>query len=319
MRRTLVVLAGALLMLAVSVRAQTTDDIIALAQKGVGEEVMVAAVENAKSAFQLSAADILKLKDGKVPDKVIMAMLRYKPAAPVPPPANVAPAVPAPPAKPPAPPVVIGAADGILNLENLDDRVWSYRYDPDSKTIWIATAAADGRGNLDAHGGLSIRMAAGSYKVRYNGQDAGPLVNVFNGEKSLVMISRVDTNELEALYATVFEKGERKATGKLVTLRDNAAPAGDRKGADNAPPERIVERERVVEVPSTTVIYRDPYPTTYIGYTYPYYSYGGPRYGYSGYYYPRYYYPSSFIGFGYSNFGHYHRGSSWSVGFGAGF
>ena len=155
MKQTLAVLGGALLfVLAVRAHAETVDDIIALAQKGVGEEVMAATVENSKTGFQLSAADIIKCKDSKVPDKVITAMIRHHPAAPAA--AAVAPAVPAPAAP------VIAAADGILNIENLDDKVWSYSYDPDSKTIWISSRASDGRGNLDAHGGLSIRMPAGS-------------------------------------------------------------------------------------------------------------------------------------------------------------
>jgi hypothetical protein len=248
-------------------------------------------VENSKVAFQLSAADIVKCKDNKVPDKVITAMLRHHPAV------TAAAAVPAAPAAPIAP--VIAAADGILNIENLDDKVWSYSYEPESKTIWISYRASDGRGNLDAHGGLSIRMPAGTYKVRYNGRDSGPFVTVFSGEKSLVMISRVDTPELEALYATVFERGDKKATDRIATLR--AAPSAGNKGSYNSD----ATRERIVEVPTTNYVYQSYPVPVYSSYGYPYY------YGYWGPYYygPRYYSPS-YLNFGFSRFGHR---SGWGV------
>jgi hypothetical protein len=297
-----------LLALAVSARAESVDDIVTLAQKGVGEDVILATVDNAKGTFQLSAADIIKLKDSKVPEKVITAMLRHKSAA-APAPAVVAPApaiaAPAPAVAAPAAPVTIAAAEGILNIENLDDRVWSYKYDPDSRTIWFTGPAADGRGNLESHGGLSVRMPPGTYKVRYSNQENGPVITVFAGDKSLIMLSRVDTNELEALYATVFERGERKATGKLVALR------GEKKSVENtiAPvQERVVER--VVETPPT-VIYRETPAPVYSYPAYPY-SYGYYSYPYS-YGYPRCYGPSSSFRFGYSNHGHH---SGIGVGFG---
>jgi len=283
MKQAMAVVGGALLLVMAcvvsgSARAQTVDEIIALAQKGVAEEVMMAAVENTKTGFQLSAADVVKLKDNKVPDKVITAMLRHRPGAPAPA------AVPAVPAAP-----VIAAANGILNIENLDDRTWSYSYEPESKTIWISSRAADGRGNVDPHGGLSIRMPAGTYKVRYNGRDSGPSVTVFSGDKSLIMISRVSTAELEALYATVFERGDKKASDRIATLRDSESNKGSYNGG--------ATQERIVAVPATTTyVYRSsPVPVYDLGYP----SYYGYWPYYSG---PRYHYPS--FGFGYSRFGH---------------
>ena len=299
MKQTLTTLAGLLLlMVAANVRAETLDDIITLAQKGVGEDVMLATVENSQSDFQLSVADIVKLKDGKVPDKVIAAMLRHHPQAPAPAPVAIRARqaeTPVEAARPAA------GATGTLNFENVDEKVWSYSYEPASKTIWITSQAADGRGNLDPHGGLSVKMAAGAYKVRYNGQDRGAGVTVFSGEKSLLMLSRVETAEREALYVTVFERGERKATAKLATLRD------DKQAATQTSPEKVVERERIVEVPSTTTVIQPAPVYTYdVGTPYYYNSY------YPYYYGPRYYYPSNF-GFGYSNF--HHRGG-WGVRFG---
>ncbi|MGD0092749.1 MAG: hypothetical protein ABSE73_22790, partial [Planctomycetota bacterium] len=81
MRKLLICFVPLVAVLAGRAFAQTTADIVLLAQKGVGEEVMVAFVEASSSSIQLSADDIVKLKDAKVPDKVIVALLRHRPAA----------------------------------------------------------------------------------------------------------------------------------------------------------------------------------------------------------------------------------------------
>ena len=341
MKWFLVVVASAA-MLASSAFAASADEIIALSQKGVGEDVLLAQVEASKTGYNLTAADILKLKDAKVPDKVVTAMIKHKgtgvaESRPAPVPAPVREERIAPVTAPAA------AAEGTLNIENVDDKSWAYTYEPDVKTLWITSANGD-RGRLEAHGGISLRMAAGTYKVRYNGEDRGQTVTVYAGEKSLLLLSRVQTREIEALYVSVFEKGERKSGGRLVVLRENpeprettrreapqpvAEPEAEAEAEEPVEPrvrERIVERERVVEVPSTTVIYRDPYPyyssSVYVG---PRYYYSGPRY-YSGYSYPRYHshyhghhhshYRSGYSSFGYSRYG---KRSSVSVGIGFGF
>jgi len=294
-------------------RADGVDDIIALSQKGVGEDVMIASIEQSRSGYSLSAAEIIKLKDAKVPDKVITAMLRHKPAGGIvaQPAVAVAPAAPAPAEK-----MVIAPAAGfgILNIENLDDKIWSYSFEPNAKTLWISTASADGKGNLGAHAGLSLRMPTGTLKIRYNGLDIGPAVNILADDKSLLMLSRVDTAELEALYATVFERGERKSSDRLVTLRENSAPRAKRvDAAEPAPEPRVVDRVDYV-TPQPVVTYTNP---VYYGDYYPYYGTGYypgyiyPHY-YGGYCGPRYYGGSSF-NFGYSHIGH---GSSFGIGVG---
>jgi hypothetical protein len=327
----------------------TVSDIITLAEKNLGEDVLLATVEASSKPFNLKADEIVKLKEGKVSDKVIAAMIRHRQPAPgarVAPAAPVAPAEPAPaqqPAPAPATPAkaeapVIGApAFGVLNIENLDSKVWSYRYEPDTQTIWISSSSNDGRGNLQANGGMSIRLPAGEYQVRYNGQERGQKVSVFEGAKSLLMISRVETLEVEALYVSVFERGERRASGRLVTLRENPAPREDnviRKSS--AATERVIER--VVEVPRTQVVYAQPTytystPTViYAGGYSPYYSSGycgsyyTPRYSsyncgtryYGNSYYGRSYYGNSYYGGGcYS--GGYYRGGRSGVSVGVGF
>jgi len=304
------ILAVCLMGLMGTVRAETTDDIVSMANKGVGEEIILATVGRSRTSFNLSAQDIVKLKEQKVPDKVVMAMLRHKGAAPAAVAAEQAPEVRV---APKAAPVQTAGATGILNIENLDDRTWSYRFDPATRTIWISPASADGQGNVEPKGGLNLRMPAGSFDVVYNGQTAGQPVTVFGDDASLITLSRVQTKDLEALYVTVFERGERKASGKLATLRSGGGVERRRVEAGNDEPirERIVERERVVEVPSTTYVYRDAPTVIYSGSYYPSYDY--PRYYSSGYYAPRYY-SGGYYG-GHSHHGHYRGGSSANFGY----
>jgi hypothetical protein len=81
MRNFITLLALFALTLAGSAFAQTlADDVINLAKKNAGEEVMIAFVEASHSAVKLSAADIMTLRDANVPDKVITALLRHRPA-----------------------------------------------------------------------------------------------------------------------------------------------------------------------------------------------------------------------------------------------
>jgi hypothetical protein len=304
MKYSLIAVLGlALCTISFGAAAQTTDDVIAMANKGVGEEVLIATVERSTAGFELTAAQILKLKEAKVSDKVIQTMLKHKPVAAA---ANPRPEAPVA-AQPPIDVVPANnggrevAGDGTLNIENVDDKTWAYMYEPEVKTIWI-TGSAEGKGNLQAHGGVSLRMAAGTYKVRYNGKDSGPSVTVRAGEKSLLMLSRVETDEVEALYISVFENGERKGGGRLAQLRAEAPRAESRANVEEndeaseagEPRERVVER-RVIEVPQTTVIYRDSYePAPIVVYdSYPRY------YGYS----PRSYFS---FGFGLSS-GHHHH------------
>ena len=276
--------------------AESAEEVISMAQKGIGEDVLIAAIENSKSSFNLTTADIIKMKESKVPDRVVAAMIKHRPGAKA---ADVA-------QPKAAAPRANAGADGVLNIENLDDKIWSYMYEPDAQTIWISRGTSNGRGNLEPHGGLSLRMPAGTYSVRYNGRDNGQSVTVHADDKSLLMLTRVETAQLEALYVTVFERGERKSGGRLVTLRENPAPKkssynDENESTDTETAERVIERERVVEAPSTTVVYRDTPSVIYSGYYpsyYPSYSryyggyYGGGYYGSyyrGGYCAPRYY------------------------------
>src|SRR5688500_9546938 len=125
------ILMALLLVLSAGAQAASTDEIVALSHKGVGEDVMLAAVENSQTGFNMTAADILKLKDAKVPDKVIMAMLKRTNTGET---VVAQPRVETPAAPRQDSPVrdtpQVAAGDGVLNIENLDDRAWSYTYEP---------------------------------------------------------------------------------------------------------------------------------------------------------------------------------------------
>jgi len=83
MRKLIVLAALFILALTGSAFGQTADEVILLAQKGVGEDVLMAFVEASTVPVALSVADIVKLKDANVPDKVVVAMLRRHPVASV--------------------------------------------------------------------------------------------------------------------------------------------------------------------------------------------------------------------------------------------
>jgi len=55
--------------------ADTVDDMVTLAQRGIGDEVLLAKAETG-SMPALSTQDILRLKDGRVSDRVIATMIR---------------------------------------------------------------------------------------------------------------------------------------------------------------------------------------------------------------------------------------------------
>ena len=293
--------------------AESVDDIVTLSQKNVGEDVILASIGNAKNDFNLTASDIIKLKNANVPNTVITAMLKHHAvaAAPAPAPAPLVAAPAAPPvdgpapATPPqaAPPLPLEAGEGQLDLENLDTRAWSYRFEPSLGTIWIVPAERTGR--IAPNQNLRLSIKTGVYQIRYSGQEKGAKVTVYNNRKSQVLISRVETAQLEAMYVSVFENGEKKEGGRLVVFRDSdAAPQREAQAA--VPPTDYVtpaEPPLAYSVPQTTVIYRDPV-------------YVSPPIVYApGYYYgrPYYYYPRSSV-----NFGYYHGGHT-RVGVGLGF
>ncbi len=279
--RTILFICCAIALAAFGAQAASVDDVIEMTKKGEPEAKQIAAVDATPGNINVGAADVLRLRDAKVSEKVIVALLRHvsadtKTAAAGNTPAPVelaAPPIPAekpvalPPGdgQPPAPVARNGMQSGMLTIDNLDDRAWSYMYEPAVQTIWIAPT---GNGSfINAHSSTTVSMKVGAYKVRFSGaKDDGLPMSIFGGERSAISISRVMADGSETLNASIFEHGERKASGKLASL-------------DKLPPDATAEVPLVEQPP---VYYSDS----------PYY---GPYYP-GGYYYGRPYYGGAFIG-----------------------
>lgn len=81
MRGAIVFLAPLAVVLASCALAETTDDSALLTQKGASQEVLTAFTEASKGPHQVSVATVVKLLEAKVPDDVIVDLLRHQPAA----------------------------------------------------------------------------------------------------------------------------------------------------------------------------------------------------------------------------------------------
>ena len=291
-----------------ALKAATVDDVIAMAQKGEPEDKQVALVDNTPGEITIGASDVLRLREARVPEKVIVAMLRHvpknapntqvagRPIAPQTYPAqppqgqqggvqqnpnqygntgNPTVRVPVAPRIPSAPPIQQGQPgqagqqpqlpmaapapirnpnqDGQLTIENLDDRAWSYMYEPAIQTIWIAYP---GQGSVvQAHASTTLSMHPGHYSIRFSGtQEGGYPLAINGGERSAINVSRVVAEGHEALNVSLFENGERRASGNLVAL-------------NNLPLETVTSGPTYVQGPTY-------YSAPPVYYTQPYY-YGG--------------------------------------------
>ncbi len=298
-----------------SAMALTSDGVLDMAKKGVGEEVQLAAVLKANTEFDLPTEQIIALKKAGVSDRVLAAMLRQKKDSSVQE-ASAAASIPSAPLNEPK----AGAAGGVgtankgtLNLENVDSKAWGYRFDSGTGILWIQPVDEENSSLMNPHGGVSLSVPSGSYKIQYSGEREGKAFQIKPDVKTLVLISRVETQEFEGIYVSIFEKGERRDGGRLATLRQTKSRALPQASyqytsppkVTEQPQERVVTNPRViVEQPTTTVIYRTApvYSYPYCGYPY---SYGiGHRY-----------YPYNYGGFRYH---HGHRHSGFSIGFGFG-
>src|SRR5437879_3972983 len=75
--RTILVACCVFALAGFAVQAASVDDVIAMAQKGEPEDKQIAAVDNTPGEITVGASDVLRLREAKVPEKVIVAMLRH--------------------------------------------------------------------------------------------------------------------------------------------------------------------------------------------------------------------------------------------------
>jgi len=76
MKRTVLLLGLAMLLVAAPAFAFGTKDVVKMSQNGVPDDVIITKIENSSHVFRLSADDIAALRDDGVSDDVIRAMLK---------------------------------------------------------------------------------------------------------------------------------------------------------------------------------------------------------------------------------------------------
>src|SRR5690349_18002806 len=83
-------MACSLFALAIAARAASVDDVLDMTKKGEPEDKIIAAVEATPGEINVGASDVLRLRDAKVSEKVILAVLRHTGAKTAAAPANPA-------------------------------------------------------------------------------------------------------------------------------------------------------------------------------------------------------------------------------------
>jgi len=264
-------LAAAALWLAGSAAALAleSDDVVRMTKAKVGDEVIIAQMQAAKARFALTADEIVRLKKEGVSDAVLKAMIESAKAEP----RKEAPAEAAerPAAKPEA------AEAGTLILENLDSRDYSVQVDPEHRNIFYYLASgAEGREPLPARSSQVYRLAAGVYRLTWVGGPDSHLVKVLPGKESRAALTRTSGEGFEAVYLSLFEDGDRRGGGKLMTLADRA-PVQASEPQQSPASARIVEKHYYT-APAQQSCYQPAY-TAYSPYYYdPGYRYYGTRY-----------------------------------------
>jgi hypothetical protein len=273
----------AVLAVSSAARAMDADDVVRLAKAKVGDEVILAQMKAAKARFVLTADDLVRLKKEGVSDAVLKAMVesaKPEPAgekAPAPekaPPAENAPVQPAGRHAPEAP----AGQTGTLVLENLDSRDYSVQVDAERGNLFFYKAvSAEGREPLDARSAQVYRLPAGTYRLTWVGGAESHLVKVLAGKESRVALTRTSAEGTESVYISLFEDGERRGGGKLVTLADRA-PAQVAEAQPAPANTTVIERHYYTAPPTYTYAAPACYPARgYYGSS-PYY-YGSSRVG----------------------------------------
>lgn len=220
--------------------ALETGDVIRMTKAQVGDEVIKAQIEAEKARFELSADAIIRLKEEGVSDAIIKAMIETAGRTDE---AGEEPAADAAEAGD-APEIVeepTGDGQGTLILENLDSRSYSVQVDSThGRIFYYGGVATEGREALPARSSQVWNLPAGRYDVRWVAEDENHTVLISAGRESKVTLTRTTTEGSEALYVSLFEDGQRRGGGRLVTLVDQS-PA-EAVGTAAAPPTTVIEK-----------------------------------------------------------------------------
>jgi len=245
-----------------------------MTKANVGDEVIVAQMRATKARFVLTADEIVRLKKEGVSDAVLKAMIESAKAQPVKePPADArAGEENQPPAAEPK------ATDvGLLILENLDSRDYSVQVDARNRNVFYWKASgAEGREPLPARSSQVYRLAPGNYRLTWVSGADNHLIKVLPGKESRATLTRTSAEGTEVVYLSLFEDGDRRGGGKLMTLADRA-PVQASEPQQSPASARIVEKHYYT-APAQQSCYQPAY-TAYSPYYYdPGYRYYGTRY-----------------------------------------
>jgi len=257
-KRTLLTMALAAAAIVGSARALEVEEVEKLSKAGVGEEVILEKMRADGTVYRLSTYEILKLKEAGVSDRVLRAMLATAsaPAAPAPEEPAAPPVVLMPEAVPAAP---LEHGSVTLTVENLDRRDYSVQVDELHHALYVyhGTGTA-GRVHVPASGSQVLRLAPGTWTVRWVGAAGSQALFAAPGAPARLVLTRTETAEADALYVSIFSGAERTGGGRLTTFRYAPPPPAP------APQATTIIRERVVErVPERTVIVERPATRVY--------------------------------------------------------
>ncbi len=171
----------AVLAMALSAYAQgsfTVDDVARLAQAGVSDDVIVAKIAQERASFTLSAAQIAALKEQKVSDRVIAALVGKSVAAPTPAPV---------------------AGEGNLVVKNASHKGVKVTVNERDRVVSFSTT--DG---TEAAKGATVefKVAAGDYRIAIEGSPTRHTATL----PATLLVRGADTEYIDVQTITIQDK-----------------------------------------------------------------------------------------------------------------
>ncbi|MBI5366127.1 MAG: hypothetical protein HZA54_03745 [Planctomycetes bacterium] len=233
--------------------AVTKEEIVKLAQAGVGDEVIINQISADGTVFQLSAQEILELKGAKVSERVISFMIQTRTQAP-----------------PPGAPGPGGGQPGAANqvpgvtlvLVNSDDRDYSIQIDEAGHMIFYYYGNFTDRLSLGRGETRSIGLPPGEWVVRWVGEREAYRFRAGPANTAKLVVSGVDFADYRATNLTITVGDREVASGPLKKYVDRGAP---RPAAQAAAPQALpgYGESQIPSGPApdaTTVVYVPPQP-----------------------------------------------------------
>lgn len=198
--KTMIATVVAVLALALPALAQeklTVEDVGKLAQAGVSDDVIIARIEQQKTTFELTAAQVAFLKQQKVSDRVLAALVGK--SAP-------APAVP-----------VQGA--GNLAVKNSSHRALKVSVNERDRIVSFSRT----EGTEAAQGGeLAFQVAAGEYRIAIEGSPTRHTVTL----PATLLVRGAETSYIDVTTLTIQDKA---GSTVMILNSEGRTPPGQRR------------------------------------------------------------------------------------------